>query len=570
MTKRNLLLVGLFLVFGIVAIAPSAFAQTTWKVPAPTPYGYGRAEGHSEATAGVTIELVTPGLVTVGSKFTITYNANVVPGSLYVTCGVPVGGTGLWSSGCVDVGTPVVSKKTATIAFTGTPTTSFGANDSSYMIVVARVDAASVTTGSVAAAVAAVAAVPGYTMSVTPTTAQTVLTVNPAPALKLGYDPYKDNTVDKGTPAEVLSCIGAKAIVSYDNEFIINVGEVYSYALTTSGFESALDPGTGLNGTVTSDITNGTGIVVTFLNVPTTMGMTAEDLEPCSTLNTADPYYCITGALALTLTSPATVAAPTGGKTTFAYAVSHVDNAFAENVDFTYKFSSQGPLPVGLAPITVNVALAPTSNATLTTPNTNIPYFTGAAEASPPPAVVNFSDCVTNLLFPYVNTFMAGGTAAFANFGTGIDFANTTTDPFAGSTNAGIAAGTATEQSGNCTVYFYPANTAVGVVPFTTAPIPSGGSWAFDVASSVPGFAGNTGYAIAICNFQNAYGFEEIYDNYGIGAPTATLGYTAIVLPDPEFYHRTPAGDALGESAIAPINISRMLQKLIMNAHHSW
>jgi hypothetical protein len=77
-------------------------------------------------------------------------------------------------------------------------------------------------------------------------------------------------------------------------------------------------------------------------------------------------------------------------------------------------------------------------------------------------------------------------------------------------------------------------------------------------------FAGNTGYAIAICAFQNAYGFAEIYDNYGIGAPTATLGYLAYILPNPAFYHRSPAGDALGESAIAPYDINKYIEKLLM------
>jgi hypothetical protein len=134
-------------------------------------------------------------------------------------------------------------------------------------------------------------------------------------------------------------------------------------------------------------------------------------------------------------------------------------------------------------------------------------------------------------------------------------------DPFG--SNPTTAKGSAVPQSGSCTVFLYPANTSVGTQVFTTPNIPSGGSWAFDVASAVPGFAGNTGYAIAVCDFQNAYGFAEIYDNYGIGAPTATLGYESYILPDPTFYHRSPAGHALGEDAIAPVNMMELLQKLL-------
>jgi hypothetical protein len=213
--------------------------------------------------------------------------------------------------------------------------------------------------------------------------------------------------------------------------------------------------------------------------------------------------------------------------------------------------------------MTVNVAYAPVR---LILPSTvpdpqPIPYFTGTAEEATGLPVVNFGDCVTYLLFPYVNTFMAGGTAAFANFGTGIDLVNTTSDPFG--SNPATAGGSAVPQSGSCTVYLYPANVKVGVQTFSTPPIPSGGSWAFDVASSVPGFAGNTGYAIAICNFQDGYGFIEIYDNYGIGAPTATLGSNAYILPNPAFYPRSAAGDVSGESAIAPGIANKVMQKLL-------
>jgi hypothetical protein len=161
----------------------------------------------------------------------------------------------------------------------------------------------------------------------------------------------------------------------------------------------------------------------------------------------------------------------------------------------------------------------------------------------------------TYLLFPYVNTYMGGGTA-FSRFGTGIDFANTTMDPFG--SNPATAKGSATPQSGSCTVYFYPANTSVGVQTYTTPPMPSGGSFAFDVGSSVPGFAGNTGYAIAICGFTNAYGFAEIYDNYGIGNPTATTSYQANIMADPALYPRT-AADGSGNAAI---DMMKLLQKL--------
>jgi len=195
---------------------------------------------------------------------------------------------------------------------------------------------------------------------------------------------------------------------------------------------------------------------------------------------------------------------------------------------------------------------------------TDMPNFSIAE--TPTMSVVEFSDCVTKLLFPYINTFTGSG-GAFSHFGTGIDFANTTWDPWnptfdTANLYADEHAGSAIPQSGSCTVYLYPANESTTQV-YTTPVISAGGSFAFDVGSAVPGFAGQSGYAFAVCGFQNAYGFAEIFDNYGVGDPTATLGYLAYIIPNPAFYHRSPAGDMLGEEAIAPYDINKAIQKIL-------
>jgi Na+-driven multidrug efflux pump len=83
------------------------------------------------------------------------------------------------------------------------------------------------------------------------------------------------------------------------------------------------------------------------------------------------------------------------------------------------------------------------------------------------------------------------------------------------------------------------------------------------VGKSVPGFAGRTGYAIAQCNFQNAYAFAEISYNFSLASGFA-YGYAAYILPNPALYHRTPAGGGLGENAIAPVNIDRQILNLLM------
>jgi hypothetical protein len=97
-----------------------------------------------------------------------------------------------------------------------------------------------------------------------------------------------------------------------------------------------------------------------------------------------------------------------------------------------------------------------------------------------------------------------------------------------------------------------------------TGTIMAGGTTVFDVASAQPKFKGKQGYGIAICDFENAYGYAEIYDNYDIGAPTATLAYLPYIIPNPGLYPRSPAGEGLGGSAIAPIDIDKSLRKFLL------
>jgi hypothetical protein len=411
-----------------------------------------------------------------------------------------------------------------------------------------------------------------------PSDNELVLTVRPFPSLSLGFDPYKGKLTDVAQgAAEVLSCIGAKDIGSYENEFIINVDENFVNALTTSDFESLLDPGAG--GIAATDVTNPSDFIVTFSNVPAGMTITNSDLEDDWELDSGDPFFNLSGTLDVILLSDETVSCAASAAPctlSFTYEVDTLDNGFPESVSLTYKIKSQGPLPPGLTPIGAEVAYTPSP------PTSAIPLFTGAPElvskgAATPLPVVTFSDCVTNLLFPYINAYIAGSKyGAFANFGTGIVVANTTTDPFG--LKPETALGTAAPQSGTCTFYLYPSATAYNssgqptsvtlgtpVAPYVTPTIPSGGTIVFDVASAVPAFAGDEGYGIAICQFQNGVGYAEIYDNYGLpGAPTATLAYLAYVIPNPTFYHRSPAGDSLGEFAIAPYNIKRALERLVM------
>jgi len=237
------------------------------------------------------------------------------------------------------------------------------------------------------------------------------------------------------------------------------------------------------------------------------------------------------------------------------YTVDQTNTAVIENGVFHFKFWSSGPLMPGKG-YTVYAWVSLTDALPAATPaGTDMPYFT--ASETPTLTVVDFSDCVTNILFPYVTTYTAGGTAAFSNFGTGLNISNTTVDPF--------TVGGAVAQSGTCTFTFYPATGSA--VTYTTGTITAGSSVGFDAAATAK-FKNSSGYAIAVCNFQNAYGYAFIYDNYGIGAPGVAQGYVAYVLPNPAFYHRSPAGDGLGETAIAPVNLNKFWEKLLLTGSY--
>ena len=80
MTKKKLLLVSLFLVFGLVTMAATSLAQTQWTVGA-TAHAERALRGPYGGDRRVSLNNYTSGTVIAGSYFTITYSAPVVPGT---------------------------------------------------------------------------------------------------------------------------------------------------------------------------------------------------------------------------------------------------------------------------------------------------------------------------------------------------------------------------------------------------------------------------------------------------------------------------------------------------------
>jgi hypothetical protein len=568
MTKKNLLLVSLFLVFGLVTMATTALAQVQWVAGAGESLS-GRNEGLSEETGVVTLTTWTTGTVASGNYWTITYNAPVVPGSLYLECSGSAAPTSPFYSlepGCGSIlqATLDPTDKIVTIKFiNGGANTVFPTGSSNSIALTVRIDATKAPCGQAVTALHTPYPLSGSLYGISDTTTGVyypVLFVNCEPTLSLNFA-AKDRQLDgaTGAAAQVLNCIGAKEVGPYDKTFCINVDEEFAHALTSASYEMLSDP---------VDATNGTDFTITLTKVPTGLHIVAPVVTPCGSLDPKDPNYltCIptgssyvptlavsAGAVACLPDAVVTGQPPTQ-TCTVTFTVVTDDAGNPENMDICFKFWSKGPLPTGYDEIYADVAKGPVNTAT----TTYIPSFSGIMELPLPGlSVVDFSACQTVLLYPYlVDDF---------GFGSGIAVANTTTDPFAG--DPAYGKGSAVPQNGPCTFYLY-ATTPTATFPsapltatFTTPTIGTGQTYAFDMASKLmPNVAG---YVIGVCEFQNAHGYALItYDFLGNNGVAAN--YLADVLPDPAFYRRSPAGDLLGETAIAPYMINRYIEKLLI------
>jgi hypothetical protein len=197
----------------------------------------------------------------------------------------------------------------------------------------------------------------------------------------------------------------------------------------------------------------------------------------------------------------------------FVWEVVNTQPTFSETISFSAFVAYSGVTPtfpptgssqvaLSLAPNPTNGAFSATNGGT-TAVNNLIPRF---ADTSTNGTAFSIAACSTSLLFPYVTTL--------TGFTTGIEIANTTTDTFK-----------TTAQAGTCTLNWYQGSS--NPAPTTTASIPSGTIYVADASGT--GLAGTnfSGYMIAVCNFQLAHGVAVITD---IGAQRILATYLALVL----------------------------------------
>jgi len=522
-----------------------------------------REEGLAEATGFVSVDNYTTGLVSGGSYFILTYTSNgspipILPGSWSLTCAGTAGPFAGGSCASVTASIPPGLPNVLHITFNGPKTTlyNFSTINSSISTVV-RVNATkikcatpalNVVVTSYSSTASNLTVVPAFPILSVGTLGSSLINGLCEPALSLTFANVikrgRRGAADTETPgvaADVLSCIGVHDVGTYENQFCLNVDEEFAHALTSESYEDTLDP----------DATTGTSVDVTFTGVPAGVGIKFEGSTPCYELATVDPNSCnnvpagYIGTLALAL-DPAGCSANVSGTVTCIFDVTSVDNGSAENVNLCFRFWSSGQLPPGLPEIYADLFKDPVA------PGSSIPIFTGAYEIPLPGlSVVDFTDCWTSLLYPYVTDTYG--------YDTGLTVSNTTLDPFNIPSPADspsgpnpldlqpqFGKGSAVPQTGPCQFYIYANGTMPWYATFPTPAIMPGSSFSFLLSVPAPGA---NGYAIAVCAFQNAHGQATI--QYGEGTAMGfETGYLADVLANPQWYHRSPAGRGYGETAV--------------------
>jgi hypothetical protein len=514
-----------FLVICAVAIAATpAIAQGVAFQASSLPL-QARGEGLTETIGAVVLQATATGSVPSGSSITIVYSGSIANTSSFtgtqgLSCSLPAQGTITVSTGAAPCGT--TTSAFATSAGGSQLTVQFNSSISfvagSYLeISQVRMNVNGLGTGTstVTATLSGTSASPASN-PITFTQSQVGVSSIVNPSVK--------GSIATTAPA-IQTCSVPAA-----STFSVTVGENYPAALTsTTPDESGFTPIT--------TVANGSLVSIVIANVPSGLGVQAN-----ATSTPASNTPATSTILATLVSSTAAVQVSTGSALTYTFAITGDSTSAVES--FTEGFTiglpnskgtalsgSAGPLPsIGtIVSATATVSLAPSSG---------IVSFATNNEGGG--TVATISDCVTNMLFPYV-TNQNG-------YDTSFSVANTTNDDLAFGAGAG-----ATPQSGSCTLSLWPTTdtTLASASPlgtasqYTTPTIPSGSVFAF--SQSGTSFSGQSGYIIATCRFLNAHGFAFLTNGFAQSAgPQLSHGYLGLVLPNP-IAGRSASG---GESAV--------------------
>jgi hypothetical protein len=517
--KRYAVLASLIL-FALAASVAPALAQVQFNVAGGNVIV--RGEGHTESVSSVSLTAAAAGTIPSGTTINFDFSATVTnsPSATNLTCAGTIAGAG---GACPGGWTAVPSgnRVTVTIIPTAPAVNQAIAAGDSIILGKVRVDVAGSGLASVTVQLSSTPASSNVTYN--PTQVPVALVVSPSVAITITAAAAGVLTCAPPTAAGPL----ATAAAAGPTQAEILVTEKTQRAFTTVAEEMT---NTGVTPPI---VTNGVWITVTFLGAPNDTTISYDGLRAPSTV---------------TVDVAAGATKKSSGPTKaliFTFKIMS-DTPGLDNADFLFSLFSTdgGPLPLGPETVTASVELAPVG------PLGSPPSTTSALLFGDFPTTktaFGVSDCITNLLFPYVTT-----DPTTTHFDTGIAIANTSSDPF--------VVGGATPSNGTCTIYGFPTGTATAaeiaagaMVSYTTAKVDAGAVWAATLGG-ISALSGLTrAYLIAVCNFQNAHGFAFITNNFGPGSPgppDLAEGYVALVIPNPSIVSRSPAGGGAGEGLL--------------------
>ena len=569
MTKRNLLLVGLLLVFGLGVMAPAALAQVTEGNPTIVNVASAvftlRPNSIGDAGGAIFINFSSGyGTIAGGEVFTVTFSQPIVGASSVGSAPVAdfcsdANATGIVGKFCSKM---VITASGNTLTLTNgtapiTGWTAAAAGQSYITIWGIRFDTVGVIPGTYITAYVSAAFNQSYPIEFNTSGATQSGIVNIG---QVANTAAGGTVLATSTPDSILTCIGLEGT---EGSFTISVKEQWSGAWTALSDELVLAPFAPTAGLVA---TNGSQIAIVLTGIPD--GVTVTPLAAAVTVGT--PVFAAAPA--------ASTCSTTGGCTsTFVYTLTSTIRSEIEAANFVFDFTipSVG-ISLNLPPMTASVELYPAPNTTTPVyPAFVYPNGTLLEEPNYPLTAVTFVGCQTNLLWPYVTNYTGGsGAGPLGNWDTAVEVANTTSDPF---TSASCLYCGAIPQDGACTFYVYDAGTATTArqSPPTATPITwtgpvvlTGGVEAF-MLSTTPAAGVAHAYMIAVCNFQNAVGYAALVDNAnGLGTWDAYANYLAYVIPTPFIVGRVY--DAIwGEFAIQPPEDDDLATKLGVGVGHN-
>ena len=522
MTKRNLLLASLLLVFGLGVMAPAALAQGTVLTATTTVYTL-RPNSNADAVGPIYLTYSSGlGTIAAGQTFNVLYSepisgavginglaATTAQADFCFTSGIPVG-----SLTCTDL---AVSASGSTLTLTNDTAENITGWTAGYLqIYGVRVNTYGVASGSAITATVytSINATYPFTFSNGTNVISTIVgTVASTTAL---------TATGPTSPYSQLACN-----IYSDSQLNVwvDVTENWAGAWTSKNDEVARAPYL---------VTNGSNIAVQVTGIP--QGLTVTPQTP----------FDVTGSQVWGATPAAYTGAVFNDSTTFVYTITNTERpapptpVTPESVQFDFILTNTAPLAQGNPAMAISVQLAPPPSTTSPVyPAFSYPVF-GLAEETPGTPIPEevFIDCITPLLFPYITDAYTPGVGPLGSWDTAMEVANMTSVPFP--TTSGLYT---LPQNGACTFSFYSAGTSTTVgtakeavpVTWTTPVILSGGNYAF-MLSATPAAGLTGGYAVAVCDFLNGGGYAELVDNAnGLGNWQVMAGYLAEVYYQP-FY----------------------------------